>query len=244
MNPMGFTLIELLVVIAIIAILASMLLPALQQARERGKTTTCVSRVKIFSTAVLFYSENYNDFLPAPSGYAVTDEGEISTSGNTFWHLAFAALKLVNAPVPVSTFPPRGIFACPSEQNAKLGFKTDGSSATVGNTYKGCHFGMNRYLVMNYTSSSTAVSRYAWRKITQARRPSVTCTVGDKWMHPSRTSGYAQTEIGAKNLYPGERHLGSWNVATIDGSIKTMKGYPLKGQTSDWKDWFWAPTAW
>ena len=72
-KPMGFTLIELLVVIAIIAILAAMLMPALQQARESGRSTSCTSNLKQISLAFTAYT---SDFKYCPSAYNPWSEGD------------------------------------------------------------------------------------------------------------------------------------------------------------------------
>ena len=100
----AFTLIELLVVIAIIAILAAMLLPALQQARARARDTQCKNNLKNLGSAVMMYTNDYGDWYPG----RITNNG--SFYSNIVVYLGYDLSTLLHSPLPA-----RKVFYCPDD---------------------------------------------------------------------------------------------------------------------------------
>ena len=140
----NFTLIELLIVIAIIAILAGMLLPALNNAREMAYTTDCTSRQKQFGTTFMLYADTYNEWSIGncvPSYVPAPEWTSGSLTGKTMWFTLFARGHRNSTGITCWNFKSRysskSLHACP-------GRKTKGG---VGDG----NYAINEYLGQNYS---------------------------------------------------------------------------------------------
>ena len=134
----SFTLIELLVVIAMIAILAAILLPALNSARERGRSASCVNNLKQFSTAFAMYQDNYDDY--SCYGYI---ENYHSSAYRLGFHMMLGPYMGITDQYQSQAYLPtkttarsEAVFLCPSEDNPE-------SSTFNNSTGWYCHYAAN-----------------------------------------------------------------------------------------------------
>lgn len=151
MKTKNFTLIELLVVIAIIAILAAMLLPALNKARESSRGIACVNNLKQFGLGFATYLGDARDFLP---GYDYEPSSSARANGTTYTH---GWLYEVMDGKKEKRYIPRNMCACPAMDSTEL------KAAMTWDDYAfttKVHYGINFTLASNaYTYKPYSFSK-------------------------------------------------------------------------------------
>lgn len=216
-----FTLVELLVVIAVIAILASMLLPALNKARDKAKAIFCTGNLKQLGTGELMYANDNDDFAVPDfmSGHT-----NVVYYGNLIGWFEFL-LPYTGGPAKLpadfwSKYKMPKVFFCPSA----LPDKNYGQ--IINYDFPLTSYGHNARLGALFMSTLA----YRARKITSCKTPSLTVTLGD--------NKGVRWEVNAANWNTRftQRHHGNDNIVFIDGHVSKFN--PARTGNDIWDPYF------
>lgn len=199
-----FTLIELLVVIAIIAILASMLLPALNKARDTAKASNCRGNLKTIASGVLMYAAESNDFLPH-CGWR-RDGGEVAGRWNDFIRPY------------VSKGTNQNLWDGCGRYDAKIYLDPAPSDRSKPD------FGTDNYARRDYAYNAALGRADHLVKQSRVPAPSSHPLIMDSDSHIYAINGYLlQADLPIERIQKINRHSNAMNLSYLDGHVSAIK---------------------